>query len=103
MIARRPRRPVRGRRVALVLAVLALLAGSAEGALAKSLPGAAGCPIFPVTNVWNRRVDSLPVRSDSATLIASIGLGTGLHPDFGSYSGYGIPYNIANRKTPRRP
>ncbi len=102
MIARQPRHPVRGRRVALVLAVLALLAGSAEGALAKSLPGAAGCPIFPVTNVWNRRVDSLPVRADSATLVASIGLTRGLHPDFGSYSGYGIPYNVANRLTPRK-
>jgi hypothetical protein len=103
MIARRsPRRPVRGLRVALVLAVVALLAGSAEGALAKSLPGAPGCPIFPKTNVWNRRIDSLPVRSDSAALIASIGLGSGLHPDFGSYSGYGIPYNIANKKTPRK-
>jgi hypothetical protein len=103
MIARRhPRRPVRGLRVALVLAVVALLAGSVEGALAKSLPGAPGCPIFPKTNIWNRRVDSLPVRADSATLIASIGLTRGLHPDFGSYSGYGIPYNVANRMTPRK-
>ena len=74
MIARhQPRRPIRGLRVALVLAVVALLAGSAEGALAKSLPGAPGCSIFPKANVWNRRVDGLPVRSDSATLIASIG------------------------------
>jgi hypothetical protein len=103
MIARRDRRhPIRGVRVALVLAVIALLVGSTEGALAKSLPGAPGCSIFPRTNIWNRRVDSLPVRSDSAALIASIGLGAGLHPDFGSYSGYGIPYNVANRMTPRR-
>lgn len=100
----RPRRRFSGRplQLALVFAVVALLAGSAEGALAKSLPGAAGCPMFPATNVWNRRVDQLPVRADSATLIASIGLDRGLHPDFGSYSGYGIPYNVANRKTPKR-
>ena len=34
-------------RIALLVAVLALRAGSVEGALAKSLPGAAGCPMFP--------------------------------------------------------
>ena len=89
-------------RIALLVAVLALLAGSVEGALAKSLPGAAGCPMFPASNIWNRRVDSLPVRSDSDTLVASIGLGNGLHPDFGSYSGYGIPYNVANHMTPKK-
>ena len=89
-------------RIALLVAVLALLAGSVEGALAKSLPGAPGCPMFPASNIWNRRVDTLPVRSDSAALVASIGLGNGLHPDFGSYSGYGIPYNIANHLTPRK-
>jgi hypothetical protein len=33
------------------------------------------------------------VASNSDTLIAKIGLDTGLHPDFGSYRGYGIPYN----------
>ena len=89
-------------RIALVVAVLALLAGSVEGALAKSLPGAAGCPMFPASNIWNRRVDSLPVRSNSDTLVASIGLGNGLHPDFGSYSGYGIPFNVANHMTPKK-
>ena len=66
------------------------------------MPGASGCPIFPKTNIWNRRVDTLPVRSDSDALIASIGLGSGLHPDFGSYSGYGIPYSIANHLTPKK-
>jgi len=100
----RPRVRPTGRSVqlALVLAVVALLVGSAEGALAKSLPGAPGCPMFPATSVWNRRVDGLPVRADSATLLASIGIDRGLHPDFGSYRGYGIPYNIATTATPRR-
>ena len=58
--------------------------------------------MFPASNIWNRRVDTLPVRSDSDTLVASIGLGNGLHPDFGSYSGYGIPYNVANHLTPKK-
>jgi hypothetical protein len=34
-------------------------------------------------------------------MIAAIGLNVGLHPDFGSYAGYGIPYNIVGTSTPR--
>jgi hypothetical protein len=65
----------------------------------------APCPMFPSTNVWNRRVDSLPVRSDSATMIGAIGLSSVLHPDFSSLAwngglGYGIPYNKVNLSTP---
>jgi hypothetical protein len=41
------------------------------------------------------------VAADSATLIATIGLDRGLHMDFGSYAGYGIPYNIVGSSTPR--
>ena len=58
---------------------------------------------FPATNVWNKRVDSLPVRSDSATLIAFMGAGVGLHPDFGTFSGYGIPVNQVGFDVPRSP
>ncbi len=66
----------------------------------------APCAIFPSTNVWNRRIDTLPVRSDSATLIGSIGLSSVLHPDFSSTAwngglGYGIPVNQVNLSTPR--
>lgn len=64
-------------------------------------PRVAGCPVFPPDNVWNRRVDGLPVRADSQTLIASIGLDASLHPDFGSYAGYGIPWNVSSHTTPR--
>jgi hypothetical protein len=34
-------------------------------------------------------------------MIAAIGLNVGLHPDFGSFAGYGIPYNIVGTSTPR--
>ena len=47
-------------------------------------PALGGCPVFPASNVWNQRVDTLPVESDSAQLIASIGLDSGVHADFGS-------------------
>jgi hypothetical protein len=66
-----------------------------------TLPGAPDCPVFPATNVWNRRVDGLPVAVDSATLVASIGLDSRFHMDFGSYAGYGIPVNIVTASTPR--
>ena len=61
----------------------------------------AACPLFPSTNVWNRRVDGLPVAANSATMISTIGAAEDLHPDFGEYLGYGIPYNVVGSSTPR--
>lgn len=53
---------------------------------------------FPADNAWNTSIASAPVDPNSANLIASIGLTTGLHPDFGSgtYAGaiLGIPYVV---------
>lgn len=40
-------------------------------------------------------------RFTNLSLIASIGLDRGLHMDFGSYAGYGIPYNVIGSSTPR--
>ena len=37
--------------------------------------------------------------ANSDQLIQTIGLNTGLHPDFGSYLGYGIPYNVVGATT----
>jgi hypothetical protein len=66
-------------------------------------PKIAGCPLFPATSPWNERVDALPVASDSATLIASIGLANGVHADFGSGlwdgSRIGIPYVVVHGRT----
>ena len=41
------------------------------------------------------------MESDSTTLITTIGLDRGLHMDFGSYAGYGIPYQVVTAATPR--
>ena len=91
------------KRVALIgIAVLALGGGSAQ---ALRLPSAPSCPIFPANNPWNERVDKLPVAANSAQMIASIGVDTGLHPDFGSglYDGQriGIPFDVVSKSTPR--
>ena len=60
------------------------------------------CPIFPASNPWNQRVDALPVATNSAAIIQSIGADTGLHADFGSglYEGspIGIPFNVVSAK-----
>jgi len=53
--------------------------------------------MFPADNIWNTRVDTLPVAQRSAEYIASTGAATGVHPDFGAQwdgSPIGIPYNI---------
>src|SRR5262249_38175781 len=66
---------------------------------------APNCPVFPKSNPWNRPVDKLPVAANSREVIHSIGLETGLHPDFGSgtWDGgpVGIPLNVVSSKTPR--
>jgi hypothetical protein len=86
---------------ALILGGL-LLAASAT---ALRVPGAPSCPVFPKSNPWNRPVDALPVARNSAAILRSIGLNTGLHPDFGSgtWDGgpIGIPYNVVSKTTPR--
>jgi hypothetical protein len=55
---------------------------------------------FPADNAWNTRIDTAPVDPNSANLIASIGIGTGLHPDFGTI--YGIPYRVVTGTTALR-
>ena len=46
-------------------------------------------------------MDGLSVASDSDAMIAAIGLGASLHPDFSAAGGYGIPFNIVGTATPR--
>src|SRR4051795_7026706 len=88
----------------LPLIALALALG-APAAEALRLPSAPGCPVFPKTNPWNRRVDKLRVAQNSTAIIGSIGTGTGLHADFGSGlwdgSPIGIPFDVVSRSTPR--
>ena len=92
-------------RAVRVVAVVLVIAGLSGSAAALRLPSAPRCSIFPRTNPWNQRVDRLPVATNSATLIHSIGLATGLHADFGSgtWDGgpIGIPFDVVTSKTPR--
>ena len=64
-----------------------------------------GALAFPSNNAWNTDVSAAPVDPNSDALIASIGLATGLHPDFGAglYNGspIGIPYVVVAGTQPR--
>jgi hypothetical protein len=77
-----------------------LLAGAGVGAP----PTLAGCSVFPADNIWNARVDRLPVDAHSAEYIATIGDTIGVHPDFGSgtWDGgpIGIPYVVVPGSQP---
>lgn len=60
--------------------------------------------VFPDDNPWNQDISSLPVHANSANYLASIGLDTGLHPDFGTvYEGapIGIPYVVVQGDQPK--
>ncbi len=93
--------------MAVRLAALAACALALSGASAQALrlPSAPKCPVFPVNNAWNQRVDTLPVAGDSDAIVRSIGVGEHLHADFGSgvWEGgpIGIPITVVGRKTPR--
>lgn len=56
---------------------------------------------FPDDNPWNTPVDRSPVDPNSAKIIASIGVGDPLHPDFGTEPTYGIPYVVVAGTTPK--
>jgi len=89
----------------MIRAAVALLAVlSLGGTGAAGSPEIGGCRIFPSSNPWNERVDTLPVAKNSAAMIRAIGLDRPLHADFGSglYDGepIGIPYNVVPASQP---
>ncbi len=62
--------------------------------------------MFPANNVWNARVDTLPVDSNSAAYVASMNATNNkLHPDFGygTPATGGIPYNLVPGTQPKVP
>jgi hypothetical protein len=53
-----------------------------------------GARPFPDNNPWNTAIDGNPLDPSSAKIIATIGTGGHLHPDFGTEPTYGIPYVV---------
>jgi hypothetical protein len=73
----------------LTFPILVLFAGSLS-----AQPTIGTCPVFPANNIWNQPIDHLPVQSNSATLVSTIGASVTLHADFGSGTYAGAPIGI---------
>jgi hypothetical protein len=90
------------RRIALLALLPTLVAAPADAA---PLPGAPECRLFPRTNVWNKRVDRLPLAANSRAIVNAIGAGLNVHADFGSgtWDGgpIGIPFRVVGAAQPR--
>ena len=88
----------RGVALAGLVGAFAMVAVPVAGAA--EVPGT-DCQVFPRTNIWNTRVDALPVHEMSDVWLASADAeGTELHPDFGPPS-YGIPFTTVGRRHPK--
>ena len=74
-------------------AILGALAGWA----AAQPPTIGNCPVFPADNIWNTRIDQLPVSPNSSTWVNTIGTSAHLHPDFG------FPYMTVPRTQTKYP
>jgi hypothetical protein len=81
-------------RRALLLLCAGLLLLGASTASALKMPSAPRCPVFPKSNAWNQRVDSLPVAANSDEIVRSIGANGSVHADFGSGLWEGAPIGI---------
>ncbi|MCA9855562.1 MAG: hypothetical protein KC482_18575 [Dehalococcoidia bacterium] len=69
-------------------------------------PIVGGCQVFPSDNPWNTDVSTLPLDPNSGgymAAIADLGGNQKLHPDFGSFSGYGIPFVVVPQSQPGVP
>jgi hypothetical protein len=76
----------------------AAVAGTPDLGIGANLNGAVP---FPSDNPWNLDISKAPLDPNSDNLIASIGLTTGLHPDFGS--SWGFPYVVVPGTQPKVP
>lgn len=86
-----------------LLALPLVLAGVAQAKWNPRVPlPPIPCQFFPADNVWNADISALPVHARSADWVASIGAGTGVHPDFGTRK-IGIPYAVAASDQPAVP
>jgi hypothetical protein len=101
------------RRLALAAAGVALAGSSvarwaldARAEVRQAGGGLGSRRLFSADNPWNADISAEPVDPLSDTLLASIGLDRGLHPDFGTtYDGApnGLPYVVVGGDQPKVP
>jgi len=84
----------------------AALAATVTAAFGLQSADLSGVQIFPADNYWHWDISNFPVHPNSANLVASVGNGTSLHPDFGSVLEgvpFGIPYILVDENQPKIP
>lgn len=81
----------------------AVVQATADNASHAQPSGGLPCPLFPADNIWNARVDNVPLDPHSDDYINTIGPNDSVHADFGSgvwppgsNSPIGIPYVIVS-------
>lgn len=97
--------------ISIALGALGILSccGSARGAepeLAPPQTQPVQHPLMPPDSPWNQDISREPVDPNSDAIIASIGKGRSLHPDFGTTSNgvpWGIPYAVVPGTQPKVP
>jgi hypothetical protein len=89
-------------RIGIVIPVLAIGLTTLSGvppAVGAPVPGTT-CRVLPRNNIWNTRVDALPVNPNSDTWLATMNASTtNLHPDFGGPP-YGYPFAVVDNSHP---
>jgi hypothetical protein len=73
---------------------LGLLLGIAFAGNAYGQQMLGSCPVLPADNIWNTPVDTLPVLSNSTSMVNTIGASRGFHADFGAGTWDGGPIGI---------
>jgi hypothetical protein len=82
-----PRAAIPGVVLALALAVVFPRAADAQQVIG-------GCSVLPANNTWNTPIDTMPVLSNSSSMVTTIGASTGFHADFGAGLWDGGPIGI---------
>src|SRR4051794_13532933 len=77
-----------------IVLIIAIFTAPSSAQPSPAAPTIAGCPMLPADNIWNTRVDTLPVHARSDAYIASIGASTGIRTDFGAAIFEGAPIGI---------
>ena len=91
------------------LLLLLVLPALAAGQPVRNGPLPGPLPLFPADNWWNADVSEAPRDPNETAILAFIGTGKGLHPDFGgdaSQTGpdvYGMPYVVVPGSQPLEP
>ncbi len=70
-----------------------------SGIAGAQTPTYQNCAVFPANNIWNTRIDSLPVDPKSATYINTIGISGPMHAAFSP--SYGYPLTAVTGSQPK--